>query len=160
MKYYGHSSAYSYRVRYIITPVEIFPQYPETRESFTVSALWDTGATFTAVSWLFAKRCGLEYLDDTNIDGVGGDKRGKWSHLAMKLPSGLMLPDKRVIACTLPVGTDLIIGMDIIALGDFCISNTEGKTLFSSVVPSLPDAVNLEETASRLNKMQQKSPDV
>jgi hypothetical protein len=41
--------------------------------------------------------------------------------------------------------------MDIIQLGDFCISNVGGKTNFSFVIPSLPVSYNLAEEADKLN---------
>jgi hypothetical protein len=40
--------------------------------------------------------------------------------------------------------------MDIIVLGDFCISNAGGRTLFSTVISSLPEAINLENEAAKL----------
>ena len=46
---------------------------------------------------------------------------------------------------------DLLIGMDIIQLGDFHISNTGGHTLFSFVVPPLPEQFDLTKKADVLN---------
>jgi hypothetical protein len=47
---------------------------------------------------------------------------------------------------------DILIGMDIIQLGDFHISNTGGNTCFSFVIPSLPVSLNLADEAEKLNK--------
>jgi hypothetical protein len=43
--------------------------------------------------------------------------------------------------------------MDIIQLGDFHISNADGKTRFSFVIPSLPQTYSLAEEADRLNSI-------
>jgi hypothetical protein len=37
---------------------------------------------------------------------------------------------------------DLLIGMDIIQLGDFSISNGAGKTLFTFAMPSFEDKID------------------
>jgi hypothetical protein len=152
--YFAHSVNYKSRVLRLSTPIEVFPQYPMKDSSVTVDAIWDTGATFTAISWQFAERYEVSLLDDATVDGVGGDKRGKLGQLAIKLPSGLLISNKRIIACMLPAGTDFIIGMDIITLGDFCIANAFGSTLFSSTVPPLVKPINLEYEAAHQNKPQ------
>jgi hypothetical protein len=46
---------------------------------------------------------------------------------------------------------DMIIGMDIITMGDFAICNTDGKTSFSFAMPSFPDRINLADKAEAAN---------
>ena len=58
-------------------------------------------------------------------------------------------------------GCDLLIGMDIINLGDFAITNKDGVTMLSFIMPSLNhiDFVKLlEETAAKRNDQQARSP--
>lgn len=57
----------------------------------------------------------------------------------------------RAFICDLPYSVNILIGMDIIQLGDFHISNAGGKTLFSFVIPSLPTPFSLAEEADKLN---------
>jgi hypothetical protein len=47
----------------------------------------------------------------------------------------------------------MVIGMDIIQLGDSHISNTDSKTLFSFIIPFLPTPLNLEDEARKLNDL-------
>jgi len=51
-----------------------------------------------------------------------------------------------------PVNVDIIIGMDIINMGDFVVCNAENKTTFSFVVPPLPYKINLADNVKALNK--------
>lgn len=66
------------------------------------------------------------------------------------LPNDLTIEDLYVIVSD--IGTDeMLIGMDIIALGDFCISNGNGKTLFSFVSPPFSDKIDLLKAAEEIN---------
>jgi hypothetical protein len=47
--------------------------------------------------------------------------------------------------------------MDIIQLGDFHISNTGSRTLFSFVIPPLPEQFDLTRKADALNNQGTKS---
>jgi hypothetical protein len=71
--------------------------------------------------------------------------------LAIKLPNNLFIPDKRAFICDLPDSINILIGMDIIQLGDFHISNAGGKTRFNFVIPPLPEPFSLAAEADRLN---------
>jgi hypothetical protein len=49
-------------------------------------------------------------------------------------------------------GVDMLIGMDIIQLGDFSISNFEGKTVFTFAIPPFNNRTDLYEKALAVNK--------
>jgi len=61
------------------------------------------------------------------------------------------LPDIRFSVCDIP-GTDVLIGMDIIMIGDFAISNGNGKTLFSFAIPPFKNKVSYTEKADSINR--------
>jgi len=63
------------------------------------------------------------------------------------LPNGMILPSKRFSVNDIP-GADVLIGMDIISMGDFCISNARGRTLFSFVIPSYKDKISYSNMVS------------
>jgi hypothetical protein len=115
--------------------------------SFTVSAVWDTGSTFTAISRPLAEQYGLWSSRSATASGLGGFNNGSWLNLPFRLSNGKLFTSQRTMSCDLPAGIDFVIGMDIIRTGDFCISNSGGKTLFSFITPSLPAPVNLAEMA-------------
>ena len=54
--------------------------------------------------------------------------------------------------CNLVKDVDLLIGMDIIQLGDFFICNGGGKTLFSFAMPPFEDKTDFYEKALEVNK--------
>jgi hypothetical protein len=87
------------------------------------------------------------------ISGVGGSQHIEVIRLAVKLPNDLYISSKRIGVCNIQSAydIDMLIGMDIIQLGDFHISNANGKTHFSFVIPSLPRPYSLAEEADKLN---------
>ena len=52
------------------------------------------------------------------------------------LPNDVRVTDVAVTEADIPT-TDVLIGMDIIMLGDFAVSNFEGKTCFTFRIPSM-----------------------
>lgn len=107
--------------------------------------LWDTGATSTAISINLAQKLKLLPVGKINITHGGG------SHLANKylvnvhLPNGVCVKD--VVVMELPLNDfDVIIGMDIITLGDFSITNVNGNTVFSFRIPSTKEIDYVAET--------------
>jgi hypothetical protein len=151
--YYALSEHYAYHVPFLTSRIEVYPgssQHPQN--AFVVEAIWDTGALFTAINRPLIEQYRIKVADTTNLIGVGGEEyQGDIVSLDIKLPSGLLLKGKRTVICKLPPSVDMILGMDIIQIGDFCVSNSGGKTLFSFIHPSLPEPLNLETEAARLN---------
>lgn len=102
-----------------------------------VKAQWDTGATGTCIS--------RELVNRLNLMPTGKVK--------VSTPSGVGVMNKYVINLVLnneiriqnlivmdseigKQGIDVLIGMDIISMGDFAVSNFDGKTQFSFRIPS------------------------
>jgi hypothetical protein len=61
------------------------------------------------------------------------------------LPNGILIPDVRVTEAANLGNYDLLIGMDIITLGDFAITNGLGNTWFSFRIP--PDGIQIDYVA-------------
>lgn len=102
-----------------------------------VRAQWDTGATGTCIS--------KELVQRLNLMPTGKVK--------VSTPSGIGIMNKYIINLILNneiritnlivmdseignQGIDVLIGMDIISMGDFAVSNFDGKTRFSFRIPS------------------------
>ena len=85
------------------------------------------------------------------VHGVNSKQMVDVVAISIKLPNGLIIPSIKVFVCDIPSPIDMLIGMDIIRLGDFHISNTGGHTLFSFVSPPLPEQFNLAQKADELN---------
>ncbi|MDR1894625.1 MAG: hypothetical protein LBQ61_08080 [Spirochaetales bacterium] len=72
--------------------------------------------------------------------------------LSIGLPNGVLIPDIRVIVSPLGGQEDMLIGMDIIRLGDFSISNANNETLFSFAIPPFPEKIDLAEKSEAENR--------
>jgi hypothetical protein len=74
-------------------------------------------------------------------------------YIDFKLPNDLIVP-KILAPQGVPYGCDILIGMDVITLGDFAVSNHNGKTVFTFQTPSqgLTDYVKQINTKIVMNK--------
>ena len=106
---------------------------------FEFTALWDTGATGSVISQAVVKACELQSSGTRTMRHAQGSAQGVPAYtINMKLPSDLEVQAMPVILGNLP-GYDVLIGMDIISLGDFGITHPQSDTKFSFRIPSLAD---------------------
>lgn len=98
--------------------------------------LWDTGATNCVVTQRVVDACGLKAYTVKKMKGAYGTATERDAYYVnLRLLNGVELPSITVTHGDLD-GFDLLIGMDVITLGDFAITNDGGKTLFSFRIPS------------------------
>ena len=107
-------------------------------EKMEVIAQWDTGASGSCVSQrvlqvLKPVRTGLR----TVLTPTGSSIRGMHM-LDLVLPNEVHVPDVAMVDTEIgDQGIDVLIGMDIISMGDFAVSNYGGKLVFTFRVPSI-----------------------
>ena len=98
------------------------------------TAVWDTGATSTVISKKVVEVLGLEDIID-QVDTYSADGAGKADayYVDVQLLNGVQFSSLKVIQ----MGTrdDLLIGMDIIGAGDFCLTNVGGETVLTFESP-------------------------
>ena len=99
-------------------------------------ALWDTGATCSCISQKVADELDLPVIANHSIRGVTGEAVKNVHVVDLFLPSNLLLKNVMVI-CADIIDCDILIGMNIIAIGDFVVSNFNGRTLFTFRYPSM-----------------------
>lgn len=110
--------------------------FPEAQlKEFT--AIWDTGATNTAISKKVAEECGLIPTGQAISNTANGTCTVNTYLIDLNLPNNITLGGVTATEFTSVGGSDLLIGMDIIGIGDFAISNFENKTAFSFRCPSM-----------------------
>ena len=100
-------------------------------------ALWDTGATCTCISDRLATVLSLEKIGYTRIQTPSGFSDVKRYLVNIGLPNKTTI--ENIVVCDSKIGEqgfDVLIGMDIITLGDFAVSNYGKRTVFSYRVPS------------------------
>lgn len=100
------------------------------------SGIWDTGATGTVITQRVVDECGLAPTGMVMVHGVAGVHPSETYLVNVMMPHGVGVPKLRVTKGVLPAGCDLLLGMDIISVGDFAITNKDGKTAFSFRLPS------------------------
>lgn len=99
-------------------------------------AIWDTGATASAITQYVVDQCGLQPTGMTQVQGVHGKNTVETYLVNIFLPNKVAIQHVQVTKGDLGGGAHALIGMDIITLGDFCITNKDGQTIFSFRVPS------------------------
>jgi hypothetical protein len=111
-----------------------------------VKALWDTGATNCVVKSALVQRLNLIPISMARVRHGGGEDDRRVFLINLFLPNGFAIPFVRVTEAPDVVGNfDIIIGMDIINLGDFSITNLGGKTIFTFRMPSKKTIDYVEE---------------
>lgn len=101
------------------------------------NAIWDTGATITVISRKVIEECQLEPIGMTEVHHCGGTSLREIYLINIVLRNNVIIPQISVIEGTLGSNIDVLIGMDIICLGDFAISNKNNETTFSFRIPSV-----------------------
>jgi len=114
------------------------PSDGEEHRHEQIDALWDTGATNSAITKELANALGLIPAGKTDVLHAGGSSDQVNTYLVnVFLPNEVGVQGVFVHEANLgPIGVDMLIGMDIIVLGDFALTNTNGKTVVSFRIPS------------------------
>ncbi len=101
-------------------------------------ALWDTGATNSVITPDTAKDLKLVPTGITEVVHFGGKKQCNTYMVNLFLPNKVIIPGVSVSESDAIIDDfGVIIGMDIIARGDFSITNTNGITTVSYRLPSI-----------------------
>ena len=90
----------------------------------------------TVVSEELAKKLNLDSVGKMFAETVGGKVIVNKYIISLSLPNRLNIENVMVSSGKLGPGIDILIGMDIITLGDFAITNFNNKTVFSFRFPS------------------------
>jgi hypothetical protein len=143
----------------ISTPVRLEPVYTTDKSLLgtqtEIEALWDTGAAMTCVKPSLRDRLKLrqsELVEPIIMSGIGGDIEAEGTLVSIWLAPNFGIELCPVYIADFPGDEELLIGMDIITMGDFAICNVNGKTSFSFAVPPFPDRINLANKADTVNK--------
>ena len=105
------------------------------------SAIWDTGATHTCITTKVVAECGLIPTSVAEVTGIHGTQRTYGYLIDVYLPNQVVVRGVEAVESPALAGEldDVLIGMDIINLGDLAVSNFQGKTTFTFRIPSLEE---------------------
>lgn len=126
--------------RRIISPIQIVEPHRDG-ENYKIfegawHALWDTGAMSSTISSSLAEQLQLPELGDYIMHGAGGTFSSKQYLAGLILPNSVSIPFIPLYGFAGAADFDMLIGMDIISMGDFLISSEEKNMCFSFQLPS------------------------
>ena len=136
-----YSTEYDGELMAIITEAVVFEAtdvvigVPIMNRFFTQNAAWDTGAEITIISPRVVKALGIHPFSHTSIMGVGGDEEVDVYKVHLGLPNGYLYQD-RLVCCSDIDDYDILIGMDIISMSDFFLTNAKGHHHFCFRIPA------------------------
>jgi len=120
------------RIHQAFDPKVSQPAIPTTE----YKAIWDTGATRTAITSRVATECGLKPTGMCKARTASGETDTLTYFVSLYLPNMVCLSQVRVTQAVL-FDADVLIGMDVIGSGDFAVTNHQGKTHMSFRMPSI-----------------------
>ena len=139
------TNKYNGKIDRITTQVTLFKAFdPSTTPqeqippAFETVALWDTGATKSVVTKATANDMGLIPIGLADVNHAGGHDIRNTYLINVFLPNHVGIAGVMASECPDIVGAfGAIVGMDIIASGDFSITNENGQGLVSFRFPSI-----------------------
>lgn len=128
------STSYSGIVRAIVSEIGIVTGVSDaTTEVVRCKALWDTGAVYSVISRQFAAKLGLTSFDSGRAYTAQGSYDTSVYLLDILLPNKMIVKDLRVSDGEFQ-DFDFLLGMDVISLGDFTVTN-KNATRFAFRIP-------------------------
>ncbi|MHB8755973.1 MAG: aspartyl protease family protein [Candidatus Acidiferrales bacterium] len=127
----------------IITAVSITAAFDPTNPPIPpptqvpTSALWDTGATGSAITPSVVASLGLTPIGTQLVNHFGGSSMKPTYLVNVYLPNAVAFAGVVVTECEETTHFGFILGMEIIARGDFSITNYANQTWVSFRVPSM-----------------------
>lgn len=101
------------------------------------TAIWDTGAMGTVITQAVVDDLGLKPTGLMQVHTANGTRMCEVCMVSLLLPNGVNIDASATVA-DVP-SCDVLIGMDVITLGDFSVTNFNGKTTMSFRIPSQSD---------------------
>ena len=116
--------------------VRISAQAADVGSALEFEAVWDTGATKSVITEKVISQCGLRPSGMVKMHGVTGTAIVETYLVKVGLPNNVFVGGVIAAKADLVGSQDVLIGMDIISLGDLAISSFQGRTSFSFRIPS------------------------
>lgn len=125
----------------ITSPIEITPAFlpgvgVDALPHISRVGIWDTGATNSVITQDIIDTLHLRPVGMKRISTSGGIYDRYVYLISVTLESHAHFPVLEAVEGHI-LGSDVLIGMDVITQGDFAITNQGGMTTFSFRVPSL-----------------------
>lgn len=122
-----------------VGPSTLSPQVSPVLTENPVIGIWDTGASGSVITQAVVTQLGLQPITMSVVHHAGGMALSPVYLVDFHLPMGVVAGGLHVTQGNLVPGVDVLIGMDVITMGDFVITNKGGKTKMSFRFPSTWD---------------------
>ena len=157
--YRGFTKSYSEPKDKLLLSIEMQPIFSTDialrNQRIELTSLWDTGATITAIKPSLRDKLKLRMVDDKHsltVGGLGKPVKTNYTMTTLFITPNFVLNYCPTYVLDLSIDVDIVIGMDIINMGDFYIDNTNNETSFSFIVPPIPKKMDLMDIAKRIKE--------
>lgn len=117
----------------------------DNNNEIEITAIWDTGSNYSNISQRAASQLKLQNHTREFLHTAGGTALRTTHFVDIILPNTLTIPNVKVYESTIDeMGIDMLIGMDIISLGDFAVTNYDGQTKYLFRYPSSNKPITFE----------------
>jgi len=107
--------------------------------------LWDTGASISAITPEIMNQLKVTPVDKKTIAGIHTTQAVDIVYITVQLPNSVIKKIIEVAVCNILSNAGMILGMDIIFLGDFALSNGNAQTLFFFAVPPFKEKIDFSK---------------
>ena len=111
-------------------------------ESVDIYALIDTGATATCISKSLAKKLKLKVVGQGMMNTASGMQKTNQYLIDLQMQNNISFENIRAVEFIGNNKFDILIGMDILMLGDLAITNAKQQTVTSFRIP--PDIAHID----------------
>jgi len=129
----------------LIIPVQIHSVPFNSMLSVYTNALWDTGAMMSAITPDIRDKLKAPSVDRKTIAGIHSSQEVDIVSIMLELPNNVVKRTFKAAVCNIASSAEMIIGMDIISLGDFALSNGNDQPLFSFAVPPFVNKIDFSK---------------
>ena len=141
----------------LVSDAIIYPAFDPTKtptppKGTTYKAIWDTGATNSVITKQVVTDCKLKPTGVGQVRTAGGTISCNTYLVNIMLPNNVGYVAVAVTEAPLTGSENILIGMDIIATGDFSVTNVGNKTTFSFRHPSI-QTIDYVSEANRLKQI-------
>ena len=127
------------------------PSKPPTIKTY--QAIWDTGANCSVITSKVVQELNLQPINYTIASTGHGSGKAPVYLLNFFLPDNVVVMNINAVELKIK-DADVLIGMDILNLGDFVITNSQKKTTMSFRIPSAYEIDFVEEV--QISKLSRK----
>jgi len=134
IEYRGFIKSYDKLVNKLASKVSIIPisSTDKTLQNIPIDlkVIWDTGASLTFIKPKIKEKLKLRIFgSETSIfvAGIGGKVKADLTTITIALTDSFVLECIPVYVVDFPINYDMVIGMNIISMGDFSVNNRRFK---------------------------------